>query len=164
MPILHGRFFSFSLIFDHFAPLWFFTFSVPLRVNPHWLEGGAVSAPSSRTIATVFSMPSFTLICHTLCKFGDYRLELFFSYNLYRFLWRHFLAVFDPRGLNVWKFVKNRVFVQNANKNNENTYNYRLYKNTSSDFQKNGFLFEKCLNPFFYKNDKALRFLNRNKP
>ena len=37
-------------------------------------------------------------------------------FELYRFLWRHFLSDFRSKVLNAWKLVKNQVFKQIANK------------------------------------------------
>ena len=108
MPILRRRYFCSFFIFDHFVPLWLFTFSVLMRVN-HLLTGGLGQEVSLllRSPPPVFAH----LLGHrffTFCENWEMTGWIFFE--LYRFLLSHFLTDFWSKVLIVWKFVKNRFF------------------------------------------------------
>ena len=130
MPILSRRYF-----FDHFVPLWFFTFTVPIRAEPP-LTGGwgqKVSLPLEPP-PPVFVHLLGNLMCHTE-NFTMVGRKLF---DLCRFLCRHFVSDFDKKGQmfeNSLKIVPCKL----QNNNNQNTYNYLLYKLLSRIFKSSFF-------------------------
>ena len=92
----------------------------------------------------------FVTFCENLKMTGRIFVEL------YPFSLRHFLTVFRPKVLNDWKFVKNRVLKQIANKNHHKTHNYLLNKLLSRIFilfgisilKKSNFIFRKIIVKF----------------